>query len=85
MTPTGVCLHPSPGAPIWQEFGKVIKWQNLRGCKLLILLAPQVGLEPTTLRLTARPGDTDISLYFSGIYGPSHCLEMIWGAWGTCQ
>ena len=24
------------------------------GCKLLILLAPEVGLEPTTLRLTAE-------------------------------
>jgi integrase len=40
------------GAAIWQKFGKVENRGILGSLKLLKRLAPQVGLEPTTLRLT---------------------------------
>ena len=47
----GIPPHRRKSAAIWQEFGEV-KNRGADRSRKLLKLAPQVGLEPTTLRLT---------------------------------
>ena len=66
------------------KFGEVYG----RGCfKWLINMAPEVGLEPTTLRLTAEGcSREDISMIFWGVISGNYASLIAWcfstfGAW----
>jgi len=52
----------------WAQFDDCITLEKMGECNLLIELAPQVGLEPTTLRLTDCPGKTTLSCLDSVSY-----------------